>query len=204
MKVCQNQENEHIKTKEINMTNTGHEIITQGTITPNYMEYEKMLATENVDHIRINSKSTTSLGVMLEARYVSAFYHPKYGMFATLSGFWNFISFEQPEEAFRVVTGKDIHEQVARCRANGNKQVKFADNADFRRLIKEAVIYKILGNSKIFEQLSESVLPFRLYYYKNQQDEFVDKSAKEKWLFDIYEDVRKLAQGKITIQQLLH
>ena len=46
MKVCQNQENEHIKTKEINMTNTGHEIITQGTMTPNYMEYEKMLATE--------------------------------------------------------------------------------------------------------------------------------------------------------------
>jgi hypothetical protein len=43
-----------------------------------------------------------------------------------------------------------------------------------------------------------------LYYYKNQQDEFVDKSAKEKWLFDIYEDVRKLAQGKITLQQLLH
>ena len=65
MKVCQNQENEHIKTKEINMTNTGHEIITQGTMTPNYMEYEKLLATENVDHIRINSKSTTSLGVML-------------------------------------------------------------------------------------------------------------------------------------------
>ena len=117
---------------------------------------------EGIDHINMYSRSSTLLGRMLSNFAYTPFVHPEYGKFASVEGYYYWVSTGFQHEKLKVLSGygaKQYGSALARV-----------ELVDFEKKIKEAIRLKILQNPKLAKMLKECDLPITHYYYYGKPD----------------------------------
>jgi hypothetical protein len=133
-------------------------------------------------HINISSTGATELGRQLTHFAFTPFIHPIYGHFKTMEGFWHYIKSEDPDDAFRSMTGGK-----AKAYAKTKRTVK---RPNFINIIKEANFHKIEQTHGLKELMIASTLPFEYYYlYGPEQIRITPQHAP--WLCSIFEEIRR-------------
>jgi hypothetical protein len=133
-------------------------------------------------HINISSAGATELGRELTHFAYTPFIHPIYGHFKTMEGFWHYIKSEDPDDAFRSMTGGK-----AKAYAKTKRTVK---RPNFIDIIKEANFYKIEQTLGLKDLMVESTLPFEYYYlYGPEQVRISPQHAP--WLCTMFEEIRR-------------
>lgn len=112
---------------------------------------------DGIDHINVDKRATTRLGVLLANFSNSPFTHPIYGPFKSIEGFWHWIKSENRDDYIRGLFGYEAKQ----C---GRKYYKTRIIENFKEEIITAIYYKVIQNDELFNLLLESNLPFKQYY----------------------------------------
>jgi hypothetical protein len=136
---------------------------------------------DGVDHINIYSKGKTALGRNLSNFAAIGFSHPKYGEFASMEGFWYWLSTGGTEDKLRVLVGFQAKQL--------GKTLKKVEVENFEGKVLEAIHYKLKQNRWLLDELTKSVLPLKHYYDYGGK---IVELPKYQWLVDEFERVRSL------------
>lgn len=120
---------------------------------PSPMMYDQ----DGVDHINVCSFAETELGRMLSMQYRHTFTHEHFGKFATVDGFWHWLTSFERDDRLRRLSGKQLKEFSRRLT---KMRVPM-----FRFLINDAIWQRINQDEKLKELMISSKLPFTCYYY---------------------------------------
>lgn len=154
--------------------------------------YEFLPTLEGRTHINIYSKSSTDLGLLTSNFTYSPFEHPKLGKFASMEGFWFYVSSGFKHEELRSMYGNH-------AKKFGSSLPKVFSNS-FERLIEEGIRCKVDQNPDLKRLLSENHLPFKHYYYYGSKDECTVVREGNGLLERIYSDIsRELGESFKTI-----
>lgn len=148
-------------------------------------------------HINVWSKAKTQLGRDLSNFAHTPFDHPEFGHFASVEGFWYWLSTGMDQDGFRALygfkskqTGKLLRDELVK-----NGQLKHVE--DFDAQIKKAILCKIEQNPSISQALKESTLPLTHYYVWGESPTWkVTYPDKYAWIHEFISDVRDYLQGK--------
>ena len=156
---------------------------------------------EGIDHINIYSKSSERLGRALSNFFRAQFFHPNYGEFQSIEGFYYWLKTGKQNHELRFLYGfeaKKIGEEF--------KQIRKVDNK-FREEMEYAISLKVVQTPYIQELILDSIeddLPFAHYYYygdKYNNPVIRDRSKRDAWLIDACEKIRiKLGRHGTIIQ----
>lgn len=152
---------------------------------------------EGVTHINCQSTSNTKLGKFLDINAQAEFTHPELGKFASLGGFWFYLRTEEPVESLRAAHG-------SRCKYIAQR-LKMIQVDNFRAIVAEAALIKILSNEAMMQELVESTLPFTLHYVNDSG--LPQPSTEELWYCHALEIIRTalktfVATGATTLEGL--
>lgn len=152
-----------------------------------------LVENDGIDHINISFKGKVELGRMLSHFYESPFMHPIYGQFKSMEGFWQYIraSPAKPEarDALRDLSG------MAAKECGRNLENVYINN--FVEIINYANYQKIIQNPKIAEAMTQSVLPFKIYYLHGPEDILIHQ-VRYKWIIDGLEEIRTMIrEGRV-------
>ena len=142
---------------------------------------------DGVDHINVYSKGKTLLGRMLSNFYPAGFVLPNHGKFASVEGYWYWLSVK--DEKLRDLSGFE-----AKKRGQYLKASDWVDTEEFKNSIKTALKAKIDQNPQIKKELKESSLPLVHYYVYGDK---VVKVPKGQWIMDFLMQYRLEIQSKM-------
>jgi hypothetical protein len=138
---------------------------------------------DGVDHVNIYSKSGCNLGRLLSNFSHTPFTHPKYGEFASMEGFWFYISTGLVCEDLRTLYGN----KAKIC----GKQLKVVKRDDFLSIMEEGLRCKLNCNQYIGRLLIQNDLPLTHYYYFGKLDNCKVVYPKDwEWLPDTYTKIK--------------
>jgi hypothetical protein len=120
------------------------------------MNFQIVPENDGVDHINVYSKGLTQLGRDLSNFAPIGFTHPKYGNFASMEAFYQWVKTGMVCEEIRPLFG-----YWAKMAAK-ELPVAFPDN--FESIISEGLRYKVMQNEFLAEALKKSTLPLVHYY----------------------------------------
>lgn len=140
---------------------------------------------DGATHINIWSRGRTSLGRDLSNFARRAFYHPKYGAFSSLEGFWHWLSTGMKLDFFRDMYG--MHAKMA------SKDLPKVHHPNFQEEIIIALRCKIEQNPDLQEELRLSTLPFTHYFVYGDRVINQDQYA---WQVAAIEGIRRELQQK--------
>ena len=138
---------------------------------------------DGIDHINIWEKASTELGIALSHMADLPFTHETYGKFRSVEGFWHYI---------RSVTRDDRNRMMA-----GYKAKKFGDTLesrrveDFKAIIMDANWQKVRQYAPLVDELTNSTLPFDVYYLFNNDVNVRIRPASAFWLIEGFNEIRK-------------
>lgn len=163
---------------------------------------EELMNADGKEHIRVDNRAKTLLGRMLDSQYIVPFYHPKLGPFNTTEGFWFYISMENPDERLRQLNGHEIRKVIRELRDEGKLQRVWIPQFDIH--IKYANWLKITSNPSLLRMMSESKLPFKMYYIIDDEEKpiLVEKD-KLSWVITLLEEIRELIKITGDISSLM-
>lgn len=152
---------------------------------------------EGITHINCQPTSNTKLGKFLDINAQAEFTHPELGKFASLGGFWFYLRTEEPVESLRAAHG-------SRCKYIAQR-LKMIQVDNFRAIVAEAALIKILSNEAMMQELVESTLPFTLHYVNDSG--LPQPSTEELWYCQALEIIRTalktfVATGATTLEGL--
>lgn len=113
--------------------------------------------TDGIDHINISSIANTDLGKFLDINAKSPFEHRELANFLSVGGLWYYVKGAEPDERFRYTWGD-------RCRMMG-RNIESRNVIGFKTIIADATWMKIVASERAVDELIESTLPFKNYYY---------------------------------------
>lgn len=147
---------------------------------------------DNIDHIRIDLNAATRLGRLLPLLADVKVTHPRFGVFRTGQGLWEYLKIDKDIDArdieeLRVASGFDAK------KISGKYQGKW--NKAFKDEIKLAMRCKIEDNIEIYVKFVESVLPFR--YYHTLRNRKVVEPKETVWLAEWLGELREELQKEI-------
>lgn len=138
---------------------------------------------DGIDHINVYSKGKTELGRLLTNFSNVGFYHPGFGKFASVEGFWYWAATGMKHDQLRNLVGFKAKEE-------GRKHPK-VQNDSFHQHIEEAIRFKIEQDPDLFNKFIESTLPFAHYYvYGNYPNFKAIEDASSVWLCYYLEKLR--------------
>ena len=145
--------------------------------------------TEGKDHINMYSRSSTALGRLLSNFAYTPFVHPEYGKFASVEGFYFWVSTGFQHHKLKVMSGY------------GAKQYGGAfprvELDDFEKKIREAIRLKIEQNPKLKKLLLECDLPIAHYYYYGKPENCkVIELSEHNYMLEEIEAVRTELKAK--------
>lgn len=144
---------------------------------------------DGYDHIRIHPKAVTSLGRYLCHAAHTSFTHPKFGTFASMEAYWQWVRTGMRHDALR-----ELH---------GHKAVKIGmrylavQNKNFHALIIEGLKAKIAQHSKIQDLLILSDIPIIQYNDELGNGDFM-LDHNHDWYFDALHEIRKEYQAVLS------
>ena len=114
--------------------------------------------TDGITHINVYSKGKTQLGRALSNFAHTPFNHAIYGEFASMEGFWYWISTGSKNDSLRRLYG-------FKAKSEGKQYPRVTiPRHVFEGEIIEAAFYKLKDNPDIADMLMESTLPLTHYY----------------------------------------
>jgi len=145
---------------------------------------------DNIDHIRIDLNATTRLGRLLPLLADVKVTHPKFGVFRTGQGLWEYLKIsdtitKRDLENLRVASGFEAKKISGSYQARWNKALKDE--------IKVAMRSKIDDNIEIFLEFVRSELPFR-YYHRLRNLKVIEPSETvwlAEWLCELRDELKK-------------
>lgn len=111
---------------------------------------------DGVTHINVWSKGRTTLGRELSNFARRSFYHPVYGSFSSVEGFWHWLSTGMKLDFFRDMYG--MHAKMA------SQDLPKVHHPRFQEEIIVALRCKIKQHADLKEALCRSTLPFTHYF----------------------------------------
>jgi hypothetical protein len=160
---------------------------------------------EGIDHINIYSKSSERLGRALSNFFRAHFFHPDYGEFQSIEGFYYWLKSGNQHHELRFLYGFKAKEIGMKF-----KQTRKVDDA-FKKEMEYAIALKVVQTPYIQELILDSIkddLPFAHYYYygdKYSKPVIRDRSKRDAWLIDAAEKIRiKLGKYGRVIQEGYH
>lgn len=139
---------------------------------------------DGVTHINCWSKGKTDLGQMLSNFAQSPFKHPEFGYFASVEGFWYWLS-----------TGRQ-HENLRRLYGASAKSVGMQfdiipmNDEEFQDRVKEAIRCKIEQNKSLLKVFIASELPFHHYYVYGKSADVIVEKPQHQWQMDFLNALR--------------
>lgn len=135
------------------------------------------------EHINIWSKGKTELGRLLSNFTYSPVKHHMYGEFASIEGFWYWLSTGKKYEELRSLYGFEAKKFGCKL-----KVIKI-DN--FYEKIRSMLDYKVQQNKHLKQLLISSELPFEHYYTYGSLDNYrVVLPNSREWIIQQWEDIR--------------
>ncbi len=116
---------------------------------------------DGVTHINVYSRGRTELGRLLSNFAHTPFTHPKFGEFASVEGFWYWLSLGEQYNELRSLYGHKAKMVANDLKAKGAKVCKLRL---FQKYVQEAITCKLEQNPHIYKMLKESSLPLLHYY----------------------------------------
>jgi hypothetical protein len=145
-------------------------------------------AMDGLNHINIFLKAKTSLGRWMSNWAHTPFTHLIHGKFASIEGFWYWLSSRQ--DCLRDLSGV-----TARNLGKVLPRLFIMKEAEFRKEIRYAIKMKLETNPDMRLALKLSTLPFTHYYsYPNKLIRLPDYQ----WVVDFWTDERKRLRGEIV------
>jgi hypothetical protein len=139
---------------------------------------------DGVTHINCWSKGKTTLGQLLSNFAQAPFKHPQHGFFASVEGYWYWLS-----------TGRQ-HDNLRRLYGASAKTVGMQfemipmDDEEFKDQIRQAIRCKIEQNADILAAFLANPLPYFHYYvYGKAADVIVDK-PEHRWQMEYLHQLR--------------
>jgi len=111
---------------------------------------------DGTTHVNVFSRGKTELGIFLSNFSKTPFKHPTYGSFASMEGFWYYLSSGCKFEELRKLVGID-----AKKFGKGLERVEVVD---FEEKIKAAIEYKIEQYPLFKLKLAMNKLPLKHYF----------------------------------------
>lgn len=144
--------------------------------------------------VNIYSQSEDTLGRMLSNFYSSTVSHPEYGDFATIEGFWHWLSTGCQFNEYRTMNGFSAKQAGTKM-----KDIK-VPVPYFEDKIMEMIKLKILQNPAIFRRFVKSSVPFEhKYVYGDRANAKVVDLPKYKWIVDGIEALRQEFQKQTKV-----
>lgn len=137
---------------------------------------------DGVTHINIYSKGKTELGRWLTNFADSPFYHPEYGYFRTMEGFWYWLKTGMQYDQLREVYGFQAKELGRKWPA--------VEVERFEDKIKNAIRIKLLSHPHMLNKLIDSTLPLTHYYVYGGKL----VPAGYEWITEYIENIRTACQ----------
>lgn len=143
---------------------------------------------DGITHINVWSKGRTQLGQLLSNFAHVGFNHPVHGYFASVEGFWYWLSTGRTHDELRRLYG-------ASAKSVGSKleQVPIPED-EFREGILEALRCKIEQNPDIAVALKNSHLPLE-HYFVYGHNVIVNQGQKHGWQLQFLQMLRHELQG---------
>lgn len=150
---------------------------------------------DGIDHINIYSKSKNKLGFFLSHFPKTPFFHPEYGNFESMEGFWYYVKTGFKHEYLRGLYGLE-------AKAYG-KKLEIVEHPDFLSIIKSGNLAKLNTYQHQYNALVASTLPFTHYYVFGNwrmekgariwEDDAVVRTPKSgEWLVEFWEETRRI------------
>jgi hypothetical protein len=142
-------------------------------------------AKEGIDHVNIYSQSTVELGRLMSNFTRMPFFHYEHGEFASMEGFYFFVSTGFAHQELRTCSGfeaKRIGSTFPRIPVD-----------NFMEIIESGIRAKVRCNDSFREALEKSTLPFEHYYVfgKDSAKPKVHVPMEHQWIVELYETIRR-------------
>lgn len=148
---------------------------------------------EGLTHIRVDQQSNSFLGKALSPEHPAVFYHPEFGIFLSISSMAAYLSTKQVDENLRSLTGMDLVNYMQENGLESNPHEAFTDRDTFK-ILKSAVVYRLLSKPEILEAFIKNDLPFHVYRIKDGIPQ-----PKHQWLQSFYNHIHYLFRsGKMS------
>lgn len=144
---------------------------------------------DGVDHINIDHKGVTELGIFLSNNSNFSLTHSQFGHFRYVLGFWYFVKCEKVLEKLRFQEPQAIRTLISK--AEKRKKVY-----NFQAVIVDATWQKIKQHKKYHKLLAESTLPFDCWY-TNPNSGIRIRLPFYNWLTHGYDILRDAAKKNI-------
>ncbi len=152
---------------------------------------------DGVTHINIYSRGKTDLGKALSNFAHSPFHHPIHGYFASIEGFWYWLSTGGKRNELRALYGYQAKEAGRVVREEMKKMGGLVEVKDFKAQIKKAILCKIEQNQKLKEDLKASTLPLTHYYVWGEAPNIkVSQPSDFAWIYEYIQDIRDWLNGR--------
>jgi len=151
---------------------------------------------DGVTHINVYSRGQTQLGQLLSNFAHTPFKHPRFGFFASMEGYWYWVSCGGPKGERSVEPLRRLY--GASAKSVGRRLPKTdMDEEEFKQLIREGLRAKVEQNPQILNLLKLSALPFEHYYVYGSDNDVVVNKPNHDWQMRYLEALRRVARGEL-------
>ena len=146
---------------------------------------------DGITHINIYSKAKTQLGRMLSNFANTPFTHPVYGAFASIEGYWYWLSTGKTHDNLKNLCGLEAK--------HTGRKYKRVHYAEFESDVIEGLKCKLHQHPEIMKMFLESHLPFSHYYYYGEEtNPIVVENNKVTWIVNWFENYRRELRDKAS------
>lgn len=153
---------------------------------------------DGVNHINIYTKSRTRLGRLASNLSTVTLEHPDYGWFASMEGFWFWLSTGQQYDELKV-----MKPHAARRLGKTLDRVQM-DPKEFQYEICKALVAKVCNSQALRQLLRDSGdLPLVHYYFYGKYEKFkVIVPPGHDWQMEFWEYMRTHLQNRRPVNEL--
>ncbi len=151
---------------------------------------------DGVTHINVYSRGQTQLGQLLSNFAHTPFKHPRFGFFASMEGFWYWVSCGGPTGERSVEPLRRLY--GASAKSVGRKLLKTEIDPElFKQYIREGLRAKVEQSPQILDLLKLSALPFTHYFVYGSDNDVVVNKPEHDWQMKYLEALRRVARGEL-------
>lgn len=141
---------------------------------------------DGITHINVYSKGRTRLGKLLSNFAYCPIKIEGLGKFVSIEGLWHYMSSQTGDNTYRILYGHEA--KTFRSKLPKQDSLKFND-LEFKKIIKTAIMQKLLANKDLRTELFTNPLPLFHYYTDPTKDVVVDP-IKHVWVIEFIESLR--------------
>lgn len=153
---------------------------------------------DGITHINVYSKGKTKLGRFLSNFTLCPVKIEGLGKFASIEGLWHYMSSQTGDVAYRSLYGSEAKTFKSKLPKQDSLKV---DDLEFKKIIKTAIMQKLLSNKDFRVELFTNPLPL-FHYYTDPTKEVVVDPIKHVWVIEFIESLRPKPLTQKQLEQI--